>query len=259
MPQKTSQGLCDILSALPLESNFISAIIGALVGAVAGGIIAYLVQAMALKEARKQRAEDHLSVQQALGRSMLIKVSGIYSHSFRIHEFIEEAFQEVNKVGGEPWQYYNPVVNVPEPINFTSDELGMLLGLKADNVFNSVLAMDVNLNGLLRSIEHLNSLKMALRDKLKVSQVEGKSVSSHLSKEEFFALRPVMIDFNTLAESIRASSQRYYKEARVSLDGLTSVLKEKLSIKHRMEFFEDTTEQATKPAPQAGTAKSLDS
>jgi hypothetical protein len=150
MPQSTAQGLCDFLNALPLESNFISAIIGALVGAIAGGVIAFIVQWIALREARTQRNADQLRTQQALGRSLLIKVAGIHSHSFHIHKYVEELFQKAEK-DAEPWQFYIPMVNMPDPINFTSDEMGMLLSLKSDDVFNSVLAMDVNHNSFVRS------------------------------------------------------------------------------------------------------------
>lgn len=90
-----------ILSAIPHETEFWSAI----AGAVVGGVIAYAVQIRALREGKRQRADDQKSIQQGLGNSLLFKMIKIHSNIHGIHRHIEECFETAAKRGqkGEPW------------------------------------------------------------------------------------------------------------------------------------------------------------
>jgi len=126
--------LTDVWAAIPQSSEFWSAVVGAAVG----GLIAYVVQKVALIEARNQRKEDARNIQTALANSLLFKMIRIHSDMYGISRHIESCFEDAKKrkFDGEPWQFFLPLANPPDPIHFSSDEMGMLLALKNDVAFN---------------------------------------------------------------------------------------------------------------------------
>jgi hypothetical protein len=146
MQEKMVEVFTTLLSVIPRETEFWSAIIGAIVG----GLIAYIVQVKALREGRRLRDEDHKRVQQAQGNALLFKMIRIHSDLHGIHRHIEGCFEQAEQKGltGDPWQFVLPLANPPGPIHFSSEEMGMLLALKTDDVFNLVVKMDTVHNSL---------------------------------------------------------------------------------------------------------------
>jgi predicted membrane-bound spermidine synthase len=63
-----------------LTTEFVAAI----VGAVVGGVIALLVQLIALSAAARERQQERLETQAALGRSVLYKMVSIHSNLFKL-------------------------------------------------------------------------------------------------------------------------------------------------------------------------------
>lgn len=209
----------------------------AIVGAVVGGLIAYAVQTQALREGRKLRDEDHKRVEHALGYSLLFKMMRIYSDFYGIHEHIESCFQKAarDKFEGAPWQFFLPLANPPEPVHFSSEEMGMLLALKHDDVFNSVLSMDFIHNSLIDAIKVLNTERRALTEQLKADEATSTLVGGVLNKQQMLALQPRMIEVNGLIEDIRARAKMDFEESHNVLGGLHKVLTEKLGLGVKLE------------------------
>ena len=219
------------------KTEFWSAIVGAIVGAVVGGSIAYMVQVRVLREAREQRNEDHKRLQQALGHAMLFKMVRIHANFYHIHRHFEDCFAEATRRGimGEPWQFVRPIANPSEPIHFSSDEMGMLLALKNDDIFNLVLSMDVIHNSLSQTVKVLNTERIALTERLKTDEAEGAVLTSMLNQDQVLALRPRMIDVNSLIEQIRADAKRDFEESDEALNGLQKFLRDKLGLAYKLE------------------------
>lgn len=220
-------------SAIPGGTEFWSAI----AGAVVGGFIAYIVQMKALREARKQREEDNRRVQQALGNSLLFKMLRIYSDFYAIHRHIEECFEEAAKkrFEGEPWQFLLPLANLPDAINFSSDEMGMLLAQKNNDVFNLVLSMDVIHNSLIAAVSVLSSERRELTQRVKADQAEGNVLSGILNRDQMLTLRPRMIEVNSLIENIRVMAKRDSDESKDALERLQMLLRDKLGLTYTLE------------------------
>jgi hypothetical protein len=232
MGENIVEFLRTLWSITPHEKEFWSAIAGAIVG----GFIAYIVQVKALREGRKQRNEDRKRVQQAMGHALLFKMVRIHSNLYIIYRHVEGCFEEAARRGlkGEPWQFMLPLANPPDPVHFSSEEMGMLLGLKNDDVFNIVISMDVIHNSLSDAIKLLNTERRALTERLKAKEAEGTTVSGVLDEDQMLAVRPRMIEVNSLIENIRASAKRDFEESGVALDGLNKVLWEKLGLAYKL-------------------------
>ena len=234
MEEKLVEIFRTLWSIIPGQTEFWSAILGAVVG----GSIAYMIQVRALREGRRQRDEDHNRLQQALGNSLLFKMIRVHSNFYGVQQHIEDSFAEAARRGhkGEPWQFVRPLANPPDPVHFSSDEMGMVLGLKNADVFNSVLQMDVIHNSLIATVRVLNIERRALTERLKVDEAEGPVLSSTLDKDQVLALRPRMIDVNSLIVSVRADAKRGFEESDQALNGLHEMLRDKLGIAYKLEF-----------------------
>jgi hypothetical protein len=226
-----------IWSVLPSGSNFWSGIIGAIVGAAVGGIISYLIQMSALREKRKHRREDRLSNEKALANALLFKVIRIYSNLHSMHRHIEDCFETAEKDGfkGEPWQFVLPLANFPELVHLSSDEMGMLLGLKDNDVFNSIIDVDVVHNGLVEAMKIMSSARRALAEGLKADEARGNVLSGNLDKTSYFALKPQMIEVDSMINAIKVDAKRNVGEAHSSMKNLHKLLKDRLGITYKIE------------------------
>jgi hypothetical protein len=238
-------------SVIPRETEFWSAIIGAVVG----GLIAYIIQITALREGRKQRNEDRTQVQQAQAHSLLFKMVRIYSDFYGIHQHVEDCFATAAKRGlkGEPWQFLLPLANLPDPIHFSAEEMGMLLALKNNDVFNFVVSMDIVHNSIIDAFKVLNIERRALTERLPAGEVEGTTVSGILDKDRMLSLRPRMIEVNSLIESIRTEAKKGFDESSQALDHLQKVLREKLKLTYKFESKINPPAQPT--AGHSGTSR----
>ena len=190
-----------------------------------------------MREARRQRDEDRERIKQAQGHSLLFKMVRIYSNFHGMHRHIEEGFEEATKkgLGGEPWQFVLPLANPPDYVQFSSEEMGMLLTLKQDDVFNSVAEMDIIHNSLSDAVKLLNNERRSLTERLTHEEAKGAVLSGTLSKDQMLSLRPRMIEVNGLIESIRSQAERDFNDSRAALDSLHTLLKEKLGLAYKLE------------------------
>jgi hypothetical protein len=226
-----------VWSVLPSGSNFWSGIVGAIVGAVVGGIISYLIQMSALREKRKHRREDRLSNEKALANALLFKVIRTYSNLHGIHRHIEDCFETAEKNGfkGDPWQFVLPLANFPELVHLSADEMGMLLGLKDNDVFNSIIDLDVVHNSLVEATKIMSSARRALAERLKADEARGNVLSGNLDSAAYFALKPQMIEVDSLINAIKVDAKRNATEAHSAMKNLHRLLKDRLGITYKIE------------------------
>ncbi len=245
MEEKAVENLGTLWSIMLGQTEFWSAI----AGAVVGGSIAYMVQVKALREGRKQRGEDHHRLQQALGHALLFKMVRIHSDFYGLHRHFEDCFAEAARGGStdEPWRFVLPLANPPDPVHFSSEEMGMLLALKNNDMFNLVLPMDVIHNSLIAAVKVLNTERAALTERLKTDEAEGAVLSSNLDRDQTLALRPRMINVNSLIEAIRANAKRGFEESDEALDRLQKVLRDKLGLAYKLE---STVKPKAPPTPE---------
>ena len=249
MEEKTVESFGTVWSIMLGQTEFWAAIVGAIVGAVVGGSIAYIIQVRVLREARTQRDEDHKRLQQALGNAVLFKMVRIHSNFYGFHRHFEDCFAEAARRGStdEPWRFVLPLANPPDPVHFSSEEMGMLLALKNNDMFNLVLPMDVIHNSLIAAVKVLNTERAALTERLKTDEAEGAVLSSNLDRDQTLALRPRMINVNSLIEAIRTNAKRDFEESDEALDCLNKVLRDKLGLVYKLE---STVKQKDAPTPE---------
>jgi hypothetical protein len=216
--------ICKILNS----TEFWSAIIGAVVG----GLMVLAAQMLALWADRKQRREDYKRAQQALAASLLFKMMRIHANYGGVHQYIEECFEEAAKKGmhDEPWRFLLPLASLPTPIDFSSDEMSMLLQQRDDAVFNSMLEVDVLYNHFVGALALLQKWKAALFERIPPDQVSGDTGQVLLPPKEYAALRPRMIEVNALVEQLRVDARDGVKASEELLDRLQKLLRKRLDL-----------------------------
>jgi hypothetical protein len=210
--------ICKILNS----TEFWSAIIGAIIG----GLMVLAAQMLGWWADRKQRREDYKRAQQALAASLLFKMMRIHANYGGVHQYIEESFEQAAKKGmhDEPWRFLLPLASLPTPIDFSSDEMGMLLQQKDDAVFNSMLEADVLYNHFVGGITTLQPMRAALMERIPPDQVSGDTGRVFPSPKELTALRPRMIEVNALIEQLRVDARDGVQESEKLLDRLQGCL-----------------------------------
>lgn len=136
----------------------------AITGAVVGGLIAFWIQNKTLVEARNERSSERLQAEKALAYSLLFKVIKIYNNLEHIRRHVDKQ-QTLHGEATRPSGYLLALANLPSAIEFSADEMSMLLSIENDDIFNSILSLD----SIHNSIMPVWELYAALREKVKMS------------------------------------------------------------------------------------------
>lgn len=213
-----------------------SQFLAAIGGAVVGGLIAYFIQIKVLRENRKTRQEDRRSTDQVLANSLIVKVIKIYSSVHMIHSHIEQCFEraETHGIGDEPWTFVQPLANRPLAVDFTAEEMGMVLS-KDHSVFNAVLPLDTIHNMLWETLTKMQNKRAILLERIPRASFEGNIAHASLDKQQELRLRPQMIAVNELIGQLQDHSSRALRDTKEALDSLHSLLKDSLNLDYSLE------------------------
>ena len=224
--------MAELISKVLISTEFWSALVGALIG----GFIALAAQTRERNEARRQREEDHKRGQQALAGSLLFKMRRIHSNYIGVAGYIEECFAEAatKAMHDEPWRFLLPLPSLPKPVNFSSEEMGMLLAQRDDEVFNSMSETDELHNLHVEALATLQLMRRNLMERIPPENVSGDRGSVVLPREEYAALRPRMIEVNSLVEQLRNDAHDGISAAGSLLHQLQYLLRKRLDLPYKV-------------------------
>jgi hypothetical protein len=214
----------------------VSAFGGSIIGAVLGGTINYILQTAARAEAKKQRDADKKEVQIALAYSFLFKMIKVVSGLKQLGRSVRESLDEAASKGftGAPWRVVLPVVNPPEPIRFTAEEMGMVLSLD-DKIFNAVAAFDELHNSTAAIFVSYSEGRAAITERFGAT-MEGNIGSSYLTEKEALWLAPREVELNGLVDAMLQRTEQDYKESVEGLKAVHGLFERELGIKKKLEF-----------------------
>lgn len=222
------QGCCVAWWSIFSETEFIATVVGTLVG----GGITYGMQRSAANEESRRLEQDRLEARQALGRSLLIKTLRIHSNLGNLKQYLEGCFEEARKDGfkGRPWQIVRPLASLPSPVDYTTDELSLLLQLHETDLFNRLSELDAIHNNFIGNFSTFNSLKFSLNDALPGVVSSEKTVDSPISKEQALVLGPKMHDLDLLIGNLRQRAAQDMTDAETALNSPVQVLGKHLAL-----------------------------
>ena len=101
----------------------------------------------------------------------------------------------------QPWQAVEPLVNVPDRVEFTSEELTLLLSLDDKVLFNDLVITDEIHNARIALYEKFSSRRLLLTDNIPAIMV-GKIGHIALTEEQELVLGPRMVELNAMIRSM---------------------------------------------------------
>lgn len=203
----------------------------AIAGAIVGGIIAYVIQRQERNAARKDRQEERKLEARSLGYSLLFKVISIHTTLTHLKAHVDERLTfgksvEIDNVAS----VLLPIANMPSPVEFTSPEMGMLLSLKDDAVFNSVVSLDKIHNSIIPIWTIYEVKRSAIP-----SQGEEHSFDASEGKGEFSVrrgshLEAMIFEVEGIARELVRRSEVDLAEAGTALAKLVPLLNDRLQL-----------------------------
>lgn len=219
---------------IELSGEAWAGLLGGLGGAVVGGLISWLLQLQARASDRSAQAEDKRERQTATAHAIIYKLMAIASHYALYTRRFEAAWAEHAETGlpGEPWQFLVASAHEPDPVHFSTDEMTLLVELKMEDVFNSLLTLAEAHN----QMGCISALYARKREELRrlvppAAFVEGRMLAQ---PDALLPARPLMIELNSLATSMRDFASRDAADSLQTLEAAHAAFAEKLGIKWRL-------------------------
>lgn len=114
--------------------------------------------------------------------------------------------------------------------------MSLLLSLKADELFNLIVSQDDCRNSLSDGVRVFNDARNELSERLPHDQEDGEKLSAGFTKEQYFRLRPHMININSLVLAMQENSKTNAKKAAQGLEGLRNLFKDRLGLTYQLEL-----------------------
>jgi hypothetical protein len=220
---------------LGLPSEFWAAIAGAVVGGIVSGAISYWLQRKSFNETKRQRNEDRADKNTALASSLLLDMSSIVSNLYRIWETLNSAKKDIDREKIEPWQRFQPLANIPERINFSKDDLALLMSLRDDKVLNELLGFDRIHNSTIDIMNLLSRRRQELIDRLPApNYFEGLKGSGVIPPQVRAAFMPRMLEVNSLFDQEYSTWGDKHLRAYQILKDLAALFEKKAGLKHKI-------------------------
>jgi hypothetical protein len=221
------------------EVSTLSAVFSAIGGSIVGGaistIVAFVVQKRNLTAAKKQRDEDRLEIRKARGYALLFKMIRIASNIENLGKAMQSCFEEAARRGlkWDPWQIVQPMVPANDPVNFTAEEMALILSID-DKLFNEIASMDQLHNSTAALFDLYGIMRQKVMERFG-AVMSGNIGVTGLTQSEHDWLAPRATELNGLIAVLQQRAIEDGKEAWSVLVKLRDSLEKNLGIKHRLE------------------------
>ena len=166
----------------------------------------------------------------------LIKIVIIYSNVRMLHNHLEDCLEKASYSDSreKAWTFVLPVINLPNLVFFSSEEMSMLIALKDDEVFNSVLLLDSVHNTLCDSFQKFHNERAILLNRTNADKFIGNVGQITLDEKQLLALQPQIIMVNTIIKQLFLNTEKGLSESRKTLFKLHALLQEKLKLTYKL-------------------------
>ncbi len=246
------------------SDEFWAAIVGALVGGLVAAITQWrfskvqqeqqrLDREQQKKEREQERAQAKLERDQALATSLMFKLMKASANLIVTKHHVDQCFANAQAVGPDtqPWQLLTHIVNVSEPMHFSSEEMAVLLAQSDDKVFHLVLGLDGQHNSIMTVLRSFRTLREAVEERLEphriIERVDGEQVDVRYPMEVILNLRPRTIELNSLVKILRGTLPQDVQTARDATEAAQALFRKNLGLKFKIQINDPPAANAPPP------------
>ncbi len=218
----------------------VSAFGGTIIGAVLGGLISYALQRQSLAATEALRDADRKEVRKALGYGLLFKMIRLSSDLSQLGKPVKEAIMNARAQGRseEFWPLVLPVLPLPDPIKFSSEEMALVLSLDT-KLFNNMAALDDLHKSTIALFGLYAQMRIALTDTLRPEAMVGNLGTTLLTRAERDRMRPRSVELDMLVGGMLERTEQDGKIAWDCLGRLHQTLEKEFNLKHKLELKEE--------------------
>jgi hypothetical protein len=222
-----------------------SAIGGSIIGSVTGGVISYWLQKKNIAATKAQRDEDRLEARKALAYSLFIKMGKIFSNLNLLRKTMQQYFEEGKAAGmDEPWTFVKPLASSFDDVQFTSEEMALVLALDAP-LFNDLMPWDAIHNGLMDVFELYGRKRADLLDRFPAAMtgMVGRIV---LTGNERMAIGPHVAELNHMIAALQKRIINDSEEAWSLNERVFELVKKEFGLNRKLQRKPDQPDDAGK-------------
>ncbi|QEN86850.1 hypothetical protein FZC33_11165 [Labrys sp. KNU-23] len=231
------QLVADILTS----KEFVSGVGGAVIGAVVGGLISYYLQKSNAKASKIEREAERFLTKQGVANSILFKVMQIHSDIAVAVRYMGSTLKRKKENKDDDmrrlWAYLLPRGNLSKSIEFTPEEMGMLIGLGDAPSTNELMNLGIQHADMLHLWKLYEKERGILAEKLPIDEAKGDVMSSMMSDPKFISAQPQIANVSTIALYIFNSTFMNYRDSEKALRGVYKTFKDKLKIPFEIAFI----------------------
>ncbi|MFI4973247.1 MAG: hypothetical protein ACHP84_01765 [Caulobacterales bacterium] len=200
-----------------------AAILGALVGSGIGGAISAGLQRWMFSHTTRER-------NQGLAYGLLVKLATIASHLSVLDRHVERALASDHPSHKEnPTLALGPMPATMRRVDFSTDEIAVLLSMGDDNVTNALMMTDERHNNTLDLVGFYSERRIRLTDSIEPASVSPEGGTFSLKADQATQLRVAELD--SLVAEIRQHLSSDASKALNVLQQVAGLFKTKLGVR----------------------------
>ncbi len=212
---------------------------GTIIGSLSGALVGFYLQKRGLKATIAQREEDRMEKRKALCFSLYVKMIRLCSDLQMLGRILHETLRRAKDAGktGAPFQYVQPIVPLPDPVKFLSEEMAVILSLDVA-LFNEMGALDELHASTVALFRMYGERRTALLEPLGAEIGDDGFGVTTMTAEQKRRFDPRAYDLNYLITVMLERTDVDSKEAWAALEHLHAVLEKEFKTKLKLEFKE---------------------
>ena len=196
----------------------IATLIGAVIGGIIAGLTTWLVQRMAIKEAKAERLSAKRQADLAVALTTITKVIKMFSAIRNIRNAFEGSVAMLKEPGFDPhrpWEALQPFATLPSEVIFDPGEAAFLLGTNVKAIMLTSLELADVYNDLLEMLRVYSRHRYDIMRELPATVVDGRVVSVPMSLETALRLSPTIVPLNVLFTALMGRIDKDYSQAEM--------------------------------------------
>lgn len=199
---------------------------GVITTIIANGHVSRTMISRTAEIAEERQAAEAADRKKALGHAALFKIMDIFSSLSHMRSHLHKCITQIGEDSTEYWNVVIPTVNPSQKINFTTDEMAMIMALRDHSLFNIIINCDKIQNSWVDAMETYRRIRESLFEQLHPDDIYGDIGRSNLTREQYLRHYSKMTALNSIIQHLLDNADRDLKEAQFSLERLSSLLKE---------------------------------